>query len=71
MKIKVETRDANKKIGRKVKSKSVDERGECTSGISEMDAIAEMVVLELESSNPRRGLWLCRWRQNCLFLGEG
>ena len=39
LKIKAEIRDANKKIGRKVKSKSVDERGDCTSGISEMDAV--------------------------------
>ena len=50
-----------------MESKDVDEKGKRTSGISEMDAIAGTVVLELESSNPRRGLQLRRWRQNCLF----
>jgi len=35
-----EIRDANEEIGREIESKSECERVECTSGISEMDAIA-------------------------------
>ena len=35
-----EIRDANKKIGGEMESKSAGEREKCSSGISEMDAIA-------------------------------
>ena len=45
-------RDATEEIGRGVESKSADWRGRRTSGVSEMDAIARMVILELESLEP-------------------
>jgi len=45
-------RDATEEIGRGVESKGADGKGKRTSEISEMDAIARMVVLELQSSKP-------------------
>ena len=67
--MKAEIRDANEEIGGKLESKDADEKGKRTSGISEMDAIAGTVVLELESLNPRRVLQLRRWRRNYFVLG--
>ena len=45
-------RDATEEIGRGVEGKNTDRKGKCTSGISEIDAIAGGTVLELESLKP-------------------